>query len=40
MALECTKILIYVSFFLNICCGIWVCTGIVQWINEMRHMEK
>ena len=28
--LEFTKYLIYASFILNIACGVWVLTGIVQ----------
>ena len=31
--LEFTKYLIYASF---IPCGVWVLTGIVQWIAEMN----
>ena len=34
--LEFTKYLIYASFILNIACGVWVLTGIVQWIAEMN----
>ncbi|MFQ9491928.1 MAG: hypothetical protein ACLR0N_14185 [Bilophila wadsworthia] len=34
--LEFTKYLIYASFILNIACGVWVLTGIVQWIAEMK----
>lgn len=34
--LEFTKYLIYASFILDIACGVWVLTGIVQWIAEMN----
>ncbi len=34
--MEFCKYLIYTSFALNIVCGIWVLTGIVQWIAEMN----
>ena len=30
------KYFIYASFVLNIACGIWVLTGIVQWLAEMN----
>ena len=33
--LEFTKYLIYASFILNIACGVWVLTGIVQWIAHV-----
>ncbi len=36
MALAFTKYLIYLSFILNIACGIWVFFGILNWIGELR----
>ena len=38
--LEFTKYLIYASFILNIACGVWVLTGIVQWIAEMNKKNR
>ncbi len=34
--LEFTKDLIYASFIQTLACGVWVLTGIVQWIAEMN----
>lgn len=38
MWLALTKYLIYLSFILNIACGVWVFFGIVNWIRDLnRH---
>ena len=34
------KYFIYLSFFLNILCGIWGGIGIFQWLGEMRKADK
>ena len=33
MWLQLTKYLFYLSFFLNIVCGVWVFFGIIQWLR-------
>ncbi len=37
MWLELTKYLFYLSFILNIGCGVWVFFGIVRWIRELNQ---
>ena len=37
MWLELTIYLVYLSFILNICCGVWVFFGIVRWIRELNQ---
>ena len=39
MWLELTKYLFYLSFILNIACGVWVFFGIVRWIKELNQHE-
>lgn len=34
MWLQLTKYLFYLSFFLNIVCGVWVFFGIIQWLRN------
>ena len=34
MWLQLTKYLFYLSFFLNIVCGVWV--GIIQWLRDLN----
>ena len=36
MWLQLTKYLFYLSFFLNIVCGVWVCCGIIQWLRDLN----
>ena len=38
MWLALTKYFVYLSFILNIACGVWVFFGIVRWIRDLnRH---
>ena len=36
MWLQLTKYLFYLSFFLNIVCGVWVFFGIIQWLRDLN----
>lgn len=36
MWLELTKYLFYLSFILNIACGVWVFFGIIGWVRDLR----
>ena len=40
MWLQLTKYLFYLSFFLNIVCGVWVFFGIIQWLRERRERPR
>lgn len=37
---EFFKIFIYLSFGLNIICGIWVFYGIFVWLAEIRESKR
>lgn len=37
MLQELVKYFIYLSFALNIACGVWVFTGIIQWLAELNR---
>ena len=37
MWLQLTKYLFYLSFFLNIVCGVWVFFGIIQWLRFLNR---
>ena len=39
MWLQLTKYLFYLSFFLNIVCGVWVFFGIIQWLRDLNKQE-
>ena len=39
MWMEIVKYLIYISFILNIACGVWVFTGIIQWVAELNSSK-
>ena len=36
MWLQLTKYLFYLSFFLNIVCGVWVFFGIIQGLRDLN----
>lgn len=38
MWIDFFKYFIYLSFVLNLACGVWVFFGIVQWLNEMKKV--
>ena len=39
MWLQLTKYLFYLSFFLNIVCGVWVFFGIIQGLRDLNKQS-